>query len=69
MLSAKDRVLGDLILENAELQKQIGYLRAVLEPFARFAEAGSLMEALGHINREHLSEARHAMLTTVKGIR
>jgi hypothetical protein len=66
-LSAKDRILGDLILENDRLQMQIGYLRAALEPFARNVTAVSLGEALGHIKREDLNHAIAAMRATDKG--
>lgn len=46
------------------LRKQTAHieeLKAALEPFARNARAKSLMEALGHIEREHLLNARVAL--------
>lgn len=40
---------------------EIALLRTALEPFARNADAVSLFEALGHIKREHLHDARAAL--------
>jgi hypothetical protein len=45
----------------AELEADNERLRAALEPFARNVKAVSLMEALGHIGREHLLDACAAL--------
>jgi hypothetical protein len=44
-----------------EAADEIERLRAALEPFARNVYAVSLSEALGHIEREHLHNARAAL--------
>lgn len=51
----------DMRKRDAELCAKIEQLRAALEPFARNADAVSLFEALGHIKREHLHDARAAL--------
>ncbi len=57
-----------LTAENVQLFEAIGgatrenaRLQAALEPFARNVNAVSLSEALGHISREHLLNARKAL--------
>jgi hypothetical protein len=47
--------------EVERLCAEVERLQATLEPFARNVESVSLSEALGHITREHLWEARHAL--------
>lgn len=44
-----------------EDKREIEKLRAALEPFARNVDAVSLIEALGHIEREHLHNARRGL--------
>jgi hypothetical protein len=46
---------------NTAFEKDIQLLEAALEPFARNADARSLSEALGHISRDHLLQARAAL--------
>jgi hypothetical protein len=46
---------------RCEAAAEIERLRAALKPFARKADAVSLSEALGHIEREHLRQARRVL--------
>ena len=49
---------GRLTLELIATRARVAKLEAALEPFARNVNAISLREALGHIEREHLLDAR-----------
>jgi uncharacterized coiled-coil DUF342 family protein len=57
--------MGDLWAREREargkVEAKIERLKAALEPFARKADAVSLSEALGHIEREHLRKACRAL--------
>ena len=46
---------------NVSQIARVAKLEAALEPFARNVNAISLREALGHIEREHLLDARAAL--------
>jgi hypothetical protein len=52
-----DMPLADVLDKLNRLKR----MQAALEPFARKADAVSLSEALGHIEREHLREASRAL--------
>lgn len=52
--------ISNLNLRHMEMTAEIERLMAALEPFQRDVEAVSLINALGHITREHLLAARHA---------
>ena len=54
-------VIDRLTQENDHLHQENAQLRAALEPFARNADAVSLAQALGHIERDHLLAARRAL--------
>jgi hypothetical protein len=60
MSDIHDALVARDVIER-ELRAEIEELRAALEPFARNVQSISLSGALGHITREDLWRAFHAL--------